>query len=75
MKIEIWPINRPIPYARNARIIPQAAIDKVAGSISEFGFRQPIVVDKGGIIVAGHTRLLAAQSSGCRKFPFMWHPN
>jgi len=69
MKIEIWPISRPIPYARNARIIPQAAIDKVAGSISEFGFRQPIVVDKGGIIVAGHTRLLAAQKLGLQEVP------
>jgi ParB-like chromosome segregation protein Spo0J len=69
MKIEIWPINRPIPYARNARIIPQAAIDKVAGSISEFGFRQPIVIDKDGIIVAGHTRLLAAQKLGLKEVP------
>jgi ParB-like chromosome segregation protein Spo0J len=69
MKIEIWPISRPIPYARNARIIPQAAIDKVAGSINEFGFRQPIVVDKDGIIVAGHTRLFAAQKLGLQEVP------
>jgi hypothetical protein len=33
------------PYARNARQIPQAAVDKVAASIQEFGWRQPIVVD------------------------------
>ena len=45
MKIELWPIDKPIPYARNARKIPQAAIDKVAASIQEFGWRQPIVVD------------------------------
>ena len=59
MKIEEWPIDRPIPYARNAREIPQSAIDKVAASIHEFGWRQPIVVDEHGVIIAGHTRLLA----------------
>jgi DNA modification methylase len=69
MKIETWPIHRPIPYARNARKIPQQAIDKVAGSIKEFGFRQPIVVDKDGVIVAGHTRLLAAQKLGLSQVP------
>jgi DNA modification methylase len=69
MKVETWPINRPIPYARNARKIPQQAIDKVAASIQEFGFRQPIVVDKQGVIVAGHTRLLAAQKLGLEQVP------
>jgi DNA modification methylase len=69
MKIESWPIERPIPYARNARKIPQQAVDKVAASIKEFGFRQPIVVDKQGVIVAGHTRLLAAQKLGLSEVP------
>jgi hypothetical protein len=69
MKIEQWPIHRPIPYARNARKISPQAVDKVAASIQEFGFRQPIVVDKQGIIVAGHTRLLAAQKLGLSEVP------
>ena len=59
--VQTWPIDRPIAYARNARKIPQAAIDKVAASLKEFGWRQPIVVDVDGVIVAGHTRLLAAK--------------
>jgi hypothetical protein len=42
MEIKLWAIEKPIPYARNARKIPQSAIDKVAGSIKEFGFRQPM---------------------------------
>jgi ParB-like chromosome segregation protein Spo0J len=46
MTVEMWPIERLIPYARNPRQIPQTAIDKVAASIQEFGFRQPIVVDQ-----------------------------
>ncbi len=59
--IEQWPTDRPIPYARNARVIPDQAIGKVAASIKEFGFRAPILVDGEGVIIAGHTRLLAAQ--------------
>jgi hypothetical protein len=62
LAIEKWPIERVIPYARNARQIGQTAIAKVAASIKEFGWRQPIVVEPDGVIVVGHVRLLAAQS-------------
>ena len=48
-----WPIGKPIPYARNSRKIPQRAVDKVAASIQEFGWRVPIVVDKDGVIICG----------------------
>src|SRR5580698_8650490 len=65
----LWPIERPIPYARNSRKIPQRAIDKVAASIKEFGFRQAIVVDKDGVIICGHTRWLAAKKLGLREVP------
>jgi DNA modification methylase len=68
-RIEIWPIAKPIPYARNARKIPQQAIDKVAASIKEFGWQQPIVVDVEGVIVVGHTRLLAAQKLELAEVP------
>ena len=54
MDIVLWPIDQPVAYARNARIISDAAVDKVAGSIREFGWRQPIVVDAEGVIIAGH---------------------
>ena len=64
MKISLWPIEKIIPYARNARHIPQTAVDKVAASIQEFGWRQPIVVDGEGVIVVGHTRYKAAQKLG-----------
>jgi DNA modification methylase len=64
-----WPIERVIPYARNSRKIPERAIDKVAASIKEFGFRVPIVVDKDGVIICGHTRLLAAKKLGLRQVP------
>jgi hypothetical protein len=67
--IESWPINRPIPYARNARKLSAQAIDKVAASIREFGFRQPILVDKAGTIICGHTRLQGAQKLGLETVP------
>lgn len=69
MKIEMWPIDRPVPYIRNARKIPQKAIDKVAGSLQEFGWRQPIVVDKNKTIIVGHTRLHAARKLGLKEVP------
>ena len=69
MKIELWPTSKPIAYARNARKISDAAVDKVAASIKEFGFRQPIVVDGEGVIVAGHTRLLAAKKLDLKQVP------
>ena len=69
MQVEQWPIDKPIRYARNARKIPQSAIDKVAASIKEFGWRQPIVVDAQAVIIAGHTRLLAAQKLGLAEVP------
>lgn len=69
MKIETWAIDRLIPYAKNARKIPQKAIDKVAASLKEFGWRQPIVVDPEGVIVVGHTRLLAARKLGMTEVP------
>jgi ParB-like chromosome segregation protein Spo0J len=69
MKIEFWPIDKPIPFARNARKIPQAALDKVAASIREFGWQQPIVVDGEDVVVAGHVRLLAARQLGEKNVP------
>ena len=71
MNIERWPIDRVIPYARNARVVPQSAIDKVAASIKEFGWQQPIVVDKDRVIIAGHTRLLAARKLGLTEVPVL----
>src|ERR1035437_7217281 len=69
MKIEMWLTIKITPFARNARKIPQQAIDKVAASIQEFSFRQPIVVDTDGVIVCGHTRWLAAQKLGLEQVP------
>jgi DNA modification methylase len=68
MKVELIEIGRVIPYARNPRR-NENAIAKVAASIKEYGFRQPIVVDEEMVIIAGHTRLQAAQSLELKKVP------
>ena len=51
MRIRMWPVDKPVPYGKNARKISDQAVDKVASSIQAFGFRQPLVVDKKGVIV------------------------
>ena len=68
MKVSLTDVRRITPYARNPRN-NQAAIAKVAASIREFGFRQPIVVDSDMVIVVGHTRYLAAIEIGMEKVP------
>lgn len=62
--VEQWAIDKVKPYTKNARKIPEAAVDKVAKSLNEYGWRQPIVADKKGVVIVGHTRLLAAQKLG-----------
>ena len=57
------------PYPRNPRKISDKAVAKVAASIREYGFRQPIVVDKEGVIIVGHARHLAALSLGIVDVP------
>ncbi len=56
------------PYERNPRL-NDAAVDSVAKSLQEFGFRQPIVVDAEGVIVCGHTRWKAATKLGLARVP------
>jgi DNA modification methylase len=68
MHIEEWPIGRIRPYGNNPRINDRA-VEAVVASISAFGFRQPIVVDENGVIIAGHTRFLAALRLGLKKVP------
>ena len=69
MEVNPWPLGKITPYGRNARKIPPQAVDKVAASIREFGWRQPIVVDGQGVIICGQTRLLAAQKLGLNEAP------
>ena len=66
--VEMWPIARPKPYSGNPRV-NDAAVDAVANSIREFGWRAPIVVDEQDVVLAGHTRLKAALKLGLTEVP------
>ena len=68
MQIEYRPIDAVKPYPENPRV-NDAAIPAVARSIREFGFRNPILVDADGVVIAGHTRLAAARSLGLAEVP------
>jgi ParB-like chromosome segregation protein Spo0J len=68
MKVEFRPPSDLHPYPGNPRL-NDAAVEAVAKSIRDFGFRQPIVVDADGVVVAGHTRLKAALRLGLAKVP------
>ncbi len=67
--VEHWPLQRLIPYARNARTHDEGQVSQIAGSIAEFGFVNPILVGDDNVIIAGHGRLLAAQQLGLEKVP------
>lgn len=69
LKVEFWPLDAVKPYEKNPRIVPQSAVEKLATSIKLYGWRQPIVVDKNGVIIAGHTRRLAAMHLGLAEVP------
>ena len=69
LAIQWWPTAQLRPYEHNPRRCPESAIAKVAASLKEFGFRQAIVVDAEGVVVVGHTRLLAASSLGLKQVP------
>mgnify|MGYP003137985785 CR=1 FL=1 len=68
MEIQKLAIEKVIPYIRNPRK-NENAVEKVASSIHEFGFRQPIVVDDENVIIAGHTRFEAAKRLGMDTVP------
>jgi DNA modification methylase len=68
MKIELRTLSEITPYPGNPRL-NEDAVDAVAQSIREFGFRQPIVVDAQGVIICGHTRYKAALKLGLEKVP------
>ena len=68
LNVKMMPIGDVVPYEKNPRLNDQA-VDAVAGSIREFGFKVPIVVDSKGVVVSGHTRLKAAKALGLAEVP------
>jgi len=68
-KLERWPIERLMPYERNARTHSPEQVAQIAASIQEFGFTNPILVDGKDGIIAGHGRLAAAKDLGLTEVP------
>ena len=68
MDIVYKKVDEIIPYEKNPRI-NDAAVEAVAKSIKEFGFRVPLVLDKNNVIITGHTRLRSAKMLGMTEVP------
>ena len=77
MEIKIWPIDKLVVYARNPRK-NDAAVDRMCGSIREFGFKIPCLVRSDGEVIDGHLRLKAARKLGITEIPVIlcdeWTP-
>jgi DNA modification methylase len=69
LAVQIWPVDRLLPYARNARTHSPEQVAQVAASMREFGWTNPILVGADNIIIAGHARLLAARKLGFVEVP------
>ena len=68
-RIEVWPVDRLKPYERNARTHSPEQVAKIAASLAEFGFVNPVLVDSSDGIIAGHGRMMAARSLGLTDVP------
>ena len=69
MDVKNIPLGNIVPYAKNAKKHDKTQIKNVAESIKQYGFVQPIVVDRDGVIVIGHCRALAAKQLGMTEVP------
>jgi ParB-like chromosome segregation protein Spo0J len=67
--IELWLLDKLIPYARNPRTHSDEQVAQIAASIREFGFNNPILVDTNAGIIAGHGRLLEARKLQLKEVP------
>jgi DNA modification methylase len=68
-KIEMVLVDTLIPYAKNARTHSDEQVAQIAGSIKEFGFNNPVLIDKDNSVIAGHGRLMAARKLGYKEVP------
>ncbi len=72
--IETVPVDQVTPYRNNARTHSDEQVAQIAASIAEFGFTNPILTDRDGLIIAGHGRLMAARQLGLREVPIIRLP-
>ena len=70
-KVEQWPIEKLVPYAKNSRTHSEEQVAQLAASIREWGFTTAVLVDESGSIIAGHGRVMAARKLGMESLPVM----
>lgn len=70
-RVERWPIDDLLPYARNSRTHSDEQVQQLAASIEQFGWTIPVLVAEDGTIIAGHGRVLAARVLGIDEIPVM----
>lgn len=69
IKITYRNIRELKPYKKNAKKHPKEQVEQIANSIKEFGFTQPVIIDKHNSVVAGHGRILGAKKAGLKQVP------
>jgi DNA modification methylase len=69
LQVVRWPVEKLIPYIRNARTHSDEQVAQIAASIAEFGFVNPVLIGPDHVIIAGHARLLAARKLGMTEVP------
>jgi len=69
IQVEKWPIDKLVPYARNARTHSEEQVAQVAASIAQFGWTNPILVGEDAVMIAGHARLAAARKLDMTEVP------
>ena len=69
MKVELIDIESLIPYAMNARTHSDSQVAQIAGSIKEFGFNNPVLIDADNGLIAGHGRVMAGRKLGLKEVP------
>lgn len=69
IKVELWDLDKILPYPKNAKLHPAEQIDRLAAVIAAQGWDQPIVLDRHGVVIKGHGRRLAALKLGLAQAP------
>lgn len=69
LNIVYKPIKQLKPYKKNAKKHSKEQVEQIANSIKEFGFTQPVIIDKNNCVVAGHGRILGAKKAGLKQVP------
>src|SRR6185295_15747335 len=70
-RVERWPIERLVPYAKNARTHSETQVEQIAASIRAWGWTNPVLVGEDGTIIAGHGRVLGARKLRIKEIPVM----